>query len=261
VCKDINSIVKCEVCGEPTGRLVKTIFGEGVFPRVCKCKRDKLKKQQEEDENRQKQIRLDQVINNSMMNENFKTCNLKNWDHGIGNENLFRIATEYIAKFHEMKSNNYGMLVYGDCGNGKTYFSGCIANALISKLVPVVCVGVIALTERISKSKRNFGEEGIFTVLNALENADLLILDDLGTEEDNKWTRAMIYQVIEKRNSSKLPLIITTNMRIADLKERYDERTYSRLTDMCSFIRNTGGDIRKMQGKAKTEVFFKKVMR
>ncbi|WP_246615174.1 hypothetical protein [Clostridium thailandense] len=72
---------------------------------------------------------------------------------------------------------------------------------MVQKLIPVICVGAIALTERISQSKRTFGDDGIFTVLNALENADLLIIDDLGAEEDNKWTRAMVYQIIEKRNT------------------------------------------------------------
>lgn len=261
VCKDLKIIAKCKNCGEPIGKIVNTVYGAAVYPRACKCKREKLKKQQEEDENRQKQIRLNKIIVNSMMNENFKTYNLENWNHDLGNENLFNIAKEYVAKFREMKINNHGMLIYGDPGNGKTYFSGCIANAILSKLVPVVCVGAIALTERINKTKRYWGDEGIFTVLNTLGNADLFILDDLGTEEDNKWTRAMIYQIIEKRNSSKLPLIITTNMTISDLRERYDERTFSRLTDMCSFIRNTGNDIRKIQGKAKTEIFLKKVMK
>lgn len=81
-----------------------------------------------------------------------------------------------------MRESNQGILIYVEAGNGKTYFSASIANALLDKLVPVICVGTIALTERISQSKKNYGEEGIFTVLNALENADLLIIDDLGTE-------------------------------------------------------------------------------
>lgn len=117
-----------------------------------------------------------------MMKKNFKEYTLANWDHEIGNENLYKIAKEYILKFNDMKINNQGILIYVEAGNGKTYFSASIANALLDKLVPVICVGTIALTERISQSKKNYGEEGIFTVLNALENADLLIIDDLGTE-------------------------------------------------------------------------------
>ncbi len=260
VCKDIESIPKCKVCGEPIGIAVKMVFGTRIYPRACRCKREIHEKQQLEDKNKQKQIRLGQIIYNSMMNEKFGTWSLENWDHQLGNENLYKIAEEYILKFSKMKTDNKGMLIYGEPGNGKTYFSACIANGLLNKLIPVICVGAAVLTERINKSKRNWGEEGIFTVLNSLENADLLIIDDLGTEEDNKWTRAMIYQIIEKRNAVNLPIIITTNISIDELKERYDYRTYSRLTFMCSFIRNTGNDIRRIQGKEKTDNFLKEVM-
>lgn len=109
-------------------------------------------------------------------------------------------------------------------------------------------------------SRRNFGKEGIFTVLNTLENADLLILDDLGTEEDNRWTRAIIYEIIEKRNASKLPVIITTNISLSKLKERYGERIFSRLVKMCSFIKNGGEDIRKIQGKEKKKRFMQEIL-
>lgn len=71
----------------------------------------------------------------------------------------------------------------------------------------------------------------------------------------------MIYQIIEKRNFINLPVIITTNISIRELKERYEDRTYSRLVSMCRFIRNTGNDIKKIKGKEKTDKFFKEVMR
>jgi len=92
-----------------------------------------------------------------------------------------------------------------------------------------------------------------------LENADLLIIDNLRIEEDNKWTRAMIYQIINKRSTMNLPVIITTNITITELKERYDDRTYSRLASMCSFIKNNGEDIRKIQRKEKTDKFMKEL--
>lgn len=103
VCKDIYNIPKCEVCGEAVGIAVEMSFGTKVYPRACRCRRETYKKQQKEDINRQKQIRLKQVISNSMMNTSFRKCTLENWNHEIGNENLYNIAKQYISRFSQMK--------------------------------------------------------------------------------------------------------------------------------------------------------------
>ncbi|GAA0735565.1 ATP-binding protein [Clostridium oceanicum] len=256
---DVKQIPKCPVCGEPIGIEVKTAFGTITGPRNCKCRREKLRKQELESKNKEKQMRLQRILKNSMLNKRFRESNFENWNHEVGNEKLFKLGKKYAYDFIKMKKENQGMLIYGEPGNGKTYFSASIANELLNRLIPVICVGAIGITERISQSKRNWGDEGIFTVLNSLDNADLLIIDDLGTEPDNKWTRSMMYQVIEKRNSSNLPVIVTTNISIDELKERYDDRTYSRLSEMCMFIRNTGPDIRMGKGKKKTKEFLEKL--
>lgn len=250
-------IPKCPLCGEPIGKVVKTAVGTIIGPRACKCRREELNKKNIESRNLEKQIRLKQVIKNSLISKSFRKNTFKNWNHYLANERLYKIGKKYVENFNKMKENNQGILVYGNSGNGKTYFSACIANYLLDKLIPVMCIGAIGLTEKISESKKSFGDSGIFKILNNLDNADLLIIDDLGTEPDNKWTRSMIYQIIEKRNESKIPLIITTNIKLNELKERYDERTYSRLIKMCRFIENTSNDIRKIQGREQTSMFKK----
>lgn len=253
------AIHKCPICKEPIGTIITTWFGTRLYPRACRCRREALKAQRIRDKNLEKQIRLNQVISNSLMNNKSRKFTLDNWDHSIANENLFKVAKNYIDKFTKMKEDNNGILLHGSAGNGKTYFSACIANALMEKLVPVICVGAIGLTERISQGKRNWGNDGIFTVLNTLENADLLIIDDLGTEEDTKWTRSMIYQIIEKRNSMNLPLIVTTNISLEELQSRYDDRTYSRLLGMCNFLKNNWQDIRRLKGEEKSNRFLEEL--
>lgn len=92
VCKDIDHIPRCKVCNEPIGIVVNMAFGTRIYPRACRCKREQSKKNEIEDINKQKQIRLKQIVSKSMMNKNFKEYTLANWDHEIGNENLYKIA-------------------------------------------------------------------------------------------------------------------------------------------------------------------------
>ncbi|KZL93998.1 conserved phage C-terminal domain-containing protein [Clostridium magnum] len=138
-CNNNYVIPKCEVCGEAVGIAVKMSFGTRVYPRACRCRREAYERQQMVDMNKQKQIRLKQIISNSMMNKSFRECTLENWNHQLGNENLYNIAKKYIAKFPQMKTENKGMLIYGEPGNGKTYFSACIANDLVKASSSYMC--------------------------------------------------------------------------------------------------------------------------
>lgn len=75
-CKDINNIPRCGMCGEAVGIAVKMSFGTKVYPRACRCRREAYEKQQKESASKEKQIRLEQVISNSMMNTNFRKWTL-----------------------------------------------------------------------------------------------------------------------------------------------------------------------------------------
>ena len=56
-------------------------------------------------------------------------------DNGINPE--IKLAHNYVSNWEEMKANASGLLIWGDVGTGKSFFAGCIANALLEKGVPV----------------------------------------------------------------------------------------------------------------------------
>ena len=49
-----------------------------------------------------------------------------------------KLAHNYVSNWEEMKANASGLLIWGDVGTGKSFFAGCIANALLEKSVPVL---------------------------------------------------------------------------------------------------------------------------
>ena len=153
-----------------------------------------------------------------------------------------------------MKKESVGLLLYGSPGNGKTYTVACIANCLIEKMLPVICVNADSLLNRIKDTYKKWGKEVEEDVLRGLDNADLLIIDDLGTEQDTEWTRTKIYNILDSRYRNGLPLIITTNLSLMELKNRYEKRTYYRILEMCTPILNDGKNIREEKAKEKTEI-------
>jgi len=250
----------CPVCGQPIFRILK-IESLGINRKVavlCECKKKELDEKQAKHEAYQKQIRLQAMFANSMMTKENKNKTFEKWRHDVGDEKMFVIGTRYVDKFDEMKKKNLGLMIFGGTGNGKTFLTSCIANALLSKGQSVVCITATGIMDKIKDSYNNYGDSGVQGILNNLNSAELVIIDDLGTEQDTKHNRGMMYQIINDRYARNKPLIATTNLSVKQLQSRYDgeegaKRTYSRLVEMCSFIHSSGKDIRERKGEAKTK--------
>ncbi|WP_423244953.1 ATP-binding protein [Hathewaya massiliensis] len=244
----------CPKCGEPINKKIEILNKPMIVPVMCSCRKKELKEKEIREQNREKQIRVKQIINNSLMDQKFKNSTFENWDFTKGTKKMYEVGNKYADRFQEMKKESLGLLIYGEPGNGKTYTAACISNALIDKMVPVICVSINALLERIKETYNRFGNEGEDTVLRSLSNADLLIIDDLGTEQDTIWSRPKIYNILDSRYRNSLPLIITTNLPLRELENRYEKRTYDRLLEMCTPVLNDGKSIRVEKAKEKTRI-------
>ena len=78
-------------------------------------------------------------------------------------------------------------------------------------------------------------------------SADLLIIDDLGTEVVNKFTQSYFYEVINSRINARKCTIINTNLAPKDIMELYTERIASRILGEYQPLRFGGVDIRKQR--------------
>ena len=252
---DYDTTIKvCEKCGDPIQKDIVILNVLRRVPIVCSCRKKELEEKAIEDENKEKQIRLNSIFKNSLMDEKFKQCTFENWNHDIGSEKIFNICSKYASNFNEAKENNIGLLIYGTPGNGKTHATACIANYLMQKGIPTICVSINKMLERIKETYSSYGKEGEETVLKSLSNADLLIIDDLGTEQKNEWSASKIYNIIDSRYRNSLPTIITTNININDLENMYHKRTYDRLMEMCTPVVSDGKSIRAQKGKEKFNI-------
>jgi DNA replication protein DnaC len=242
----------CSKCGGPTRIIVEVLGKKWNMPLVCECMSKKFKEEEEAFESRGKQSKLKKLIDNSLMDKSFELSSFEKWNHEVANEKMFEIAKKYVQNFKKLRAQNIGLLIHGNPGNGKTFTSACIGNALIKQNIPVICVGVISLLQRIQKTFNNHEKEGVNTILTSLDNAELLILDDLGTEKDSDWSKSMIYQIIDSRYRLNKPVIITTNVRLSEIKYRYDIRTYDRILEMCTPIENEHNSIRTQKARGKS---------
>lgn len=156
------------------------------------------------------------------------------------------ISERFIENFDD--ENGQNLLFYGGTGQGKTFLSSCIAKALIDKRKSVVyetAPDLVQIMESASFSKEK-SHDGAKR-MELVRNADLLIIDDLGTEIANTFTVSQLFSLINNRIISGKKTIISTNLDLARIGKLYSERVYSRLLSSYGLIRFIGPDIRYSQ--------------
>lgn len=168
-------------------------------------------------------------------------------------ENIEIIKNIAIEFCKNIKSENQKNLLFtGNTGLGKTFISNCIAKELIDKGLNVVYQTSPILMDQIIDYKFSYDKtESQKEKYNKIFNVDLLIIDDLGTEtmNNNKFTE--LFNIINTRLLNNKKMVISTNLSLNDLYNRYDERILSRLIGnfiICKFI---GEDIRLKKKKIK----------
>ena len=91
-------------------------------------------------------------------------------------------------------------------------------------------------------------------IIRDLNTYDLLVLDDVGAERDSDYMHGRMFEIINARELSGLPLIITTNLNKTDMANARDstmKRIYSRIRGMCVPIRIDGEDRRVRDAETK----------
>jgi DNA replication protein DnaC len=250
---------RCEKCGQKKYMEIEIFGQKRIVRKQCKCEQEEYERRRQEDENKQRQYRLDRLKEYSMMDAHFEQCRFENFEIDKHNEKLYKMALNYCERWPEMKEKNLGFLFYGPPGTGKTYIACCIANYLLERLVPVIVISSIGILNRIKQTYNNYGKEGEVEIINSLRNASLLVLDDLGAEDDRGWAREKIYEIIDSRYRDGKPMICTTNLTKEQLRDKLTgedgvARTYDRLIEMCFPIEVTGPSRRVKTASKKAEI-------
>ena len=163
-------------------------------------------------------------------------------------ENMEYNLDECKAYAKNFGAQSPNLLLYGSTGLGKTFLSSCIAEAVAARGFSVAydtAINIVAAYETIKFGGGN-GEEAAERAAR-YERADLLIIDDMGTEMGTAFTVSALYNLINNRLMARRPMIVNTNLPPEALSEKYSPAVASRLLGEFISLRFFGDDIRLLK--------------
>lgn len=136
---------------------------------------------------------------------------------------------EYAGRAaYTFAQNPNGWLIFiGSYGTGKTHLAAAISHFLENAGVRVMFVTVPDLLDFLRETFSPTSPVTFDRRFQAVRNAPVLVLDDMGTENATSWAKEKLFQIIDFRYVRKLPTVITSASRL----ESMEPRIATRLTD------------------------------
>ena len=145
------------------------------------------------------------------------------------------------------------LYVWGENGTFKTTLASAIMRRLVHHGRRAEMVNAVDLLVEVQSTYGTPKEES--AVLAHYSKCPVLVLDDLGKEQQTAWTVSRLYAIINARYANMLPTVITSNFKVSELAARMgacDESTAraiaSRIAGSCETVAMAGGDRRLGNG-------------
>lgn len=151
------------------------------------------------------------------------------------------LADELAAKVAEGGS----LYLWGGNGTGKTTLAAAIARRLLDR--QPLMIGSVQLLIELQSTYGTPDREA--DILEKYSSAPILIIDDLGKEQQTDWTASRLYAIVDARYGRMLPTVVTSNFRLSDMLGRMRDQStamaiVSRLSGVCEQIQVAGHDRR-----------------
>lgn len=249
-----DGLLNCGICRTPKQCRIKFMGNERVVPCMCQCAKEQAAAEEAARRRQEEADRIMRLRNAGIVSQQYRDACFEK-DDGK-NPDFMKKLRNYAENWEEYKKQKIGLLLYGDTGTGKSYGAACVANYLIERYTPVCMVNLSTVLNYLGGFRREANNEYITNLM----QYPLLILDDFGMERQDDNTLEQIFNIIDARSRSNLPLIITTNIPLAAIDNPQDikyKRIYERIRAMCQPIFAAGPNRRKIQMEEKAKIAVK----
>jgi DNA replication protein DnaC len=141
------------------------------------------------------------------------------------------------------------LVLYGPFGAGKTHLAASVAHSLVERRSVIFQV-VPDLLGSIRSAFDPQSDVSAHRLLEMVKNVNVLILDDLGEENETPWVREQLYVIFNHRYTYRMPTVVTTNKS----PDKIDDRIWSRMFDrqLSVTVKVDAGDYRGREARRPT---------
>lgn len=220
----------CDVCGSDFKERIYINPDKWMITerKPCLCmmndvyKQLELKRQQEAKDKLCSQVRYyfqnyDMLRSQGFSHMSFSTYKSENQSH--------QIALKALKNF---KTCENSIILHGLQGRGKTHLGVSCARDQQAKGFVVLALKCVDLLNRIKITYR-MDREAESDILDIMKDVDLLLIDDIGTENPTDWVLEKLYMVIDYRVEHKKSMIFTTNLDGQEMVKRLGGALTSRI--------------------------------
>lgn len=177
----------------------------------------------------------------------FQNVELETMNIAAENANAFEVIKEYASNVVENLNQGLGLIIKGPVGTGKTTAAIAIMKEAVKYKKSPYFISMISLLDKLMSFR---DQEERYEFEQRIQNCPLLVLDDLGGEyigknKEESWMLKRIMSIIAERHQRSKSIIITTNLPIKELAERYDQRAIDRIRSTNQIITLLGESLRK----------------
>jgi len=229
-----ETIVACFRCGRQIPTTTVQVF-RFTFPaqRVCDvC----LETQHAEHD----QERAELLLNQSAVPGSYRACTFAGFEQLPGTGDAYRAAREWSKEFRSSRQPRRGLFLSGPPGSGKTHLAAAILREAIFGCA--ARARFLNVPEWLDQ-QREFAAEGVHESLP--RGFELVVIDDVGAEQLNAWSRDRLYSLLNHQESFRRPTVLTSNLRLTQVGERLGPAATSRLRSLArEVVLDPGRDFR-----------------